>query len=401
MSTPPSSFSSSFLKKPSARNPPLPDPPKPTDPAWWSTRVISALTAAFKKPHSGPDHELSNAYSTVRAKLLTCINALDARIAEEDLSVPRPCPDSCPGPTSGHTTPRPAVPVAHKAVATDPPPPKPPVVEAMDLDLSPVATATTNPVPRTYASVAVGTPATPPLKPPVSTPKPSPKPRTPAKVPAPAAPAPKPIRLIVRPPVDSPRLGSPFAQVLLRGPSEPFRLLSHAMSLSPQTKDVTLLGVHQNRSKNLVVSLPAGTPDATVDAVVQVVRKTLLSFGSAPVVDRDTPWLKLLVSRILARPEPGSPTFTEAEILASFLHLNPSISALKITRSPRWIRNPASITGVHSSFTFSFENPDGSLARSLAKSSLFVFGAPVHLKRWTDKPRQQRKMPQATRPSAA
>ncbi|KAG8680284.1 hypothetical protein FRC08_016411 [Ceratobasidium sp. 394] len=174
------------------------------------------------------------------------------------------------------------------------------------------------------------------------------------------------------------------------------------MSLSPQTKDVTLLGVHQNRSKNLVVSLPAGTPDAAVDAVVQVVQKTLLSFGSAPVVDRDTPWSKLLVSRVPARLEPGSPTFTEAEVLASFLHLNLSVSALKITRSLRWIRNPASITGIHSSFTFSFEDPDGSLARSLAKSSLFVFGAPVHLKCWTDKPQQQRKMPQMTRrPSAA
>ncbi|KAG9081116.1 hypothetical protein FS749_007833 [Ceratobasidium sp. UAMH 11750] len=243
--------------------------------------------------------------------------------------------------------------------------------------------------------------ATPTSKPAVSVPKPSPKPRAPAKVPAPATPALKPIRLIVRPPVDSPRLGLPFAQVLVRGPSEPFRLLSHAMSLSPQTKDVTLLGVHQNRSKNLVVSLPAQPPAAPVDAVVQVVRKTLLSFGSTPVVDRDTPWSKLLVSRVPARLEPDSPTFTEAEVLASFLHLNPSVSALKITRSPRWIRNPASITGVHSSFTFSFEDPDGSLARGLAKLSLFVFGAPVHLKRWTDKPRQQRKMPQATRPSAA
>ncbi|KAG8679204.1 hypothetical protein FRC08_017132 [Ceratobasidium sp. 394] len=309
---------------------------------------------------------------------------------------------SCPGPNSGASTPRPAVPVAHKAVATDPPPPAPPVVEAMDLDHPPVATTTANPAPRTYASVAVGTPATSALKTPTSLPNPSLKPRTPAKAPTPATPALKLIRLIVHPPADSPRLGLPFAQVLIRGPSEPFCLLSHAMSLSPRTKDVTLLGVHQNRSKNLVVSLPAGTPDATIDCVVQVIRKTLLSFGSAPVVDRDTPWSKLLVSRVPARLEPGSPTFTEAEILTSFLHLNPSVSALKVTRSPRWIRNPASITGVHLSFTFSFEDPDGSLAaRGLAKSSLFVFGAPVHLKRWTDKPRQQQKMPRTTRPSAA
>ncbi|KAG8694982.1 hypothetical protein FRC08_008143, partial [Ceratobasidium sp. 394] len=264
----------------------LPDPaaeltaplPPPVDPATWSERVITATTNTIGASHHGSNDELLIAHMQVRAHLLACINGLDEAATREGLDVPLSCPESCPG----LATPKPAVPVAHKAVATDPPPPENPVVEAMDLDHPPVATAAADPAPRTYASVAVGTPATPASKPPVSAPKPSPKPHTPAKVPAPAAPAPKPIRLIVRPPADSPRLGSPFAQVLLRGPSEPFRLLSHAMSLSPQTKDVTLLGVHQNRSKNLVVSLPAGTPDATVDAVVQVVRKTLLSFGSAP-----------------------------------------------------------------------------------------------------------------------
>ncbi|KAG9081115.1 hypothetical protein FS749_007832 [Ceratobasidium sp. UAMH 11750] len=157
MSIPPSSFSSSFLSNPSARNPLLPNPPKPTDPEWWSTRVISSLTSAFDKPHFGPDRKLSNAYKAVRAKLLTCINALDDRIAEKDFSILRSCPKSCPGLGSGHTTPKPAAPVSHKAVATDPPPPTTPVVETMDLDPPPVATTTTYPVPRTYASVAVGT----------------------------------------------------------------------------------------------------------------------------------------------------------------------------------------------------------------------------------------------------
>ncbi|KAG8684698.1 hypothetical protein FRC08_013534 [Ceratobasidium sp. 394] len=378
-----------------------PTTPASVDAATWSKRVITAAKNTIGSPCHGSEVKLLVALWQVMACLLSCIDDLDGLASRKGFDIPHPCPASCPGPDSGSSTPRPAVAVAHKAVATEPPLPKPPVVEAMDLDPPPVATTAANPVPWTYASVAVGTLATPASKAPVSLPKPSPKPHTPAKVPALAAPAPKPIRLIVRPPADLPWLGLPFAQVLIQGPSEPFRLLSHTMSLSPQTKDVMLLGVHQNRSKNLVVSLPAGTPDATIDATVQVIQKTLLSFGSAPVVDRDTPWSKLLVSRVLARPEPGSPTYTEAEVLASFLHLNLSVSALKITRSPRWIRNPALITGVHSSFTFSFEDPDGSLTRSLAKSSLFVFGTPVHLKRWTDKPRQQRKMPQVTRPSAA
>ncbi|KAG8702750.1 hypothetical protein FRC08_003261 [Ceratobasidium sp. 394] len=358
----------------------------------FNNAIRDACQAAHTASFADPSEHVPGLLA-VRGVLLRALNIFDAKLAERLYGGTLPCPDSC----RGSPTPRPVVPVAHKSVATDPPAL---AVESMDLDTPSPCPSTAAPVSRTYASVAVGTLTAPASRTPASIPRPSPRPRTPARVSAPAAPAPKPIRLIVRPPADSPRLGLPFAQVLLRGPSEPFRLLSHAMSLSPQTKDVTLLGVHQNRSKNLVVSLPAGTPDVAVNAVVQVIHSTLLSFGSAPVVDRDTPWSKLLVSRVPARLEPSSPTFTEAEILTSFLHLNPSVSALKITRSPRWIRNPASITGVHSSFTFSFEDPDGSLARSLAKSSLFVFGAPVHLKRWTDKPRQQRKEPQRTRTNA-
>ncbi|KAF8593525.1 hypothetical protein BDV93DRAFT_566446 [Ceratobasidium sp. AG-I] len=50
-----------------------------------------------------------------------------------------------------------------------------------------------------------------------------------------------------------------------------------------------------------------------------------------------------------------------------------------------WIRNPAAITGAHSSFTLSFEDPDGSVRRALLKLRLFVFGAPVVVKSWVER----------------
>ncbi|KAG8717285.1 hypothetical protein FRC09_014508 [Ceratobasidium sp. 395] len=182
----------------------------------------------------------------------------------------------------------------------------------------------------------------------------------------------------------------PFAMLLIAGPSNPYRLLSHALSLSPTTKDVTLLGVHENCSGNLIVSLPCGTPDNTVNTVISVIHTTFTPTLHFPLlITRDVAWTKLMVSSVNARPNPGAPTYSEEEVKASFL-LNPAIQDLVITRDPRWVRNPASITGHHSSFTFLFQDPDGSIGRGLAKSRLFMFGEPVHLKRWTDKPRQTR-----------
>ncbi|KAG9073923.1 hypothetical protein FRC06_011071, partial [Ceratobasidium sp. 370] len=285
-----------------------------------------------------------------------------------------------PAPTPAAELAAPAPAVEHKSVETDPLP------EPMAID--PPALAL-----RSYASVAVGTPATPtkPSTPPAPRTQPAtrPKPKGPGLAPA-RTPAP-PVQLIVRP--DSHRLDSfPFAPLFIKGPTEPHRLLSHALSLNPSTRDVRLLGVHQNHNKNLVVSLAPRTSDTDVANVIPIVRTTLKPYRGRPppVVDRDIPWSKLLVSSVPTRTEPEAPIFTEADVQASFL-TNPSVSALKMTRMPRWIRNPALITGAHSSFTFSFEDPDGSLAHSLAKSSLFIFGVPVHLKRWVDKPLAKRR----------
>ncbi|KAG8683775.1 hypothetical protein FRC08_014084 [Ceratobasidium sp. 394] len=234
---------------------------------------------------------------------------------------------------------------------------------AIDLLASPPTTA--DPLPRTYASVAVG--ATSEKSPPGPKPSHPSRPKSKGLGMAPARSAGPPVRPIIHLCPSLFTSDFPFAALFLKGPSEPFRLLSHALALNSSTRDVRLLGVHQNRSRNLVVSLAPGTSGADV---------------ARP---------KVLVSSVPTRTKPGAPVHSEADVQASFLSTNPAVSALKIARPPRWIPIPASITGAHSSFTFSFEDSDGSLARSLAKLSLFVFGGPVHLKRWTDKPLATRK----------
>ncbi|KAG8699339.1 hypothetical protein FRC09_006672 [Ceratobasidium sp. 395] len=322
----------------------------------------------------------------LRKVLLHTIEGLDHIVDSFQPGCKFPCTIRCP------STNIPPKLVDHKSVSTEPTvttPTPTTTTESDDMAIDPPP-----PVPsRTYAEVAVGTSAH-------SDPKPAdPTPSRPTSFSVPRKSRPlgqaqsivakNPVRLVVRP-TNTKFKQKPFAMLLVNGPSNPYRLLSHALSLSPTTKDVTLLGVHENRSGNLIVSLPCDTPDTTVNTIITVIHATFTPTLCFPLlITRDVAWTKLMVSSVKACPDSGAPTHSEEEVKASFL-LNTAIQDLTITRGPRWVRNPASITGAHSSFTFSFQDPDESIGRGLAKSHLFMFGEPVHLKRWTDKPRQTR-----------
>ncbi|KAL1738445.1 Endonuclease/exonuclease/phosphatase [Schizophyllum fasciatum] len=66
--------------------------------------------------------------------------------------------------------------------------------------------------------------------------------------------------------------------------------------------------------------------------------------------------------------------------------VNPVIRKLRITQRGHWIR-PAENIGKKSSLCFAFEDPDGSALKELLKAKIFMFGAPVRVKRWVEKPR--------------
>ncbi|CUA66979.1 hypothetical protein RSOLAG22IIIB_02890 [Rhizoctonia solani] len=65
---------------------------------------------------------------------------------------------------------------------------------------------------------------------------------------------------------------------------------------------------------------------------------------------------------------------------------NPALAALPITLQPRWLRHPSKITGPRSSVVFSFEDPDGAIARQLLKTPTYMFGSSVTVKPWINKP---------------
>ncbi|KIJ57825.1 hypothetical protein HYDPIDRAFT_60299, partial [Hydnomerulius pinastri MD-312] len=95
------------------------------------------------------------------------------------------------------------------------------------------------------------------------------------------------------------------------------------------------------------------------------------------------PWSKVMLSGVLTRTLRDEPVFSDDTLKEALLR-NPIASKLTITQPPRWVRQPETIDSFKSSVSFAFEDPDGSHLKSLLRSTLFMFGAPVSAKRWVD-----------------
>ncbi|KAG8699379.1 hypothetical protein FRC09_006656, partial [Ceratobasidium sp. 395] len=204
--------------------------------------------------------------------------------------------------------------------------------------------------------------------------------------PAPTKPGPttsaiaKPVRLVVRFSGNTPQ------HLRDLEPTHLFRKLSTAL------QNTSLLAAHWNKSENLIISLAHGTSDLAALALRPTIR-TALEISDSFDISIDKPWSQLLVSSVPARDSPSNPVFSESDLTRSLL-LNPAMRNIPITRQPRWIRNPTNIVGFKSSFSFSFEDPDGSIAQLLCKTPLFVFGAPVTTKRWKHNPKIRKSPPE-------
>ncbi|KAF8596448.1 hypothetical protein BDV93DRAFT_563329 [Ceratobasidium sp. AG-I] len=302
-------------------------------------------------------------FAHLRAVLTCYTNCVDSMAKSAGLEIRGFCPASCPGATPCPT-----------CSSTPSAPPEPP---------------------KTYVDALVGSRPPSPTPGPVA-PNPLPKPRSTRKRQRarPAAPAssglpPKPTTSLPKPQTTATKVTKPVRLITrfggdppttLRGLPQPdlFRLTQSG------AKDQRVLGVQWNKVGNIIISFPAGTSHASILAACPTIR-TALGIPEPTVMSIDVPWTKLMVSSVPARPDPGAPTYSEADLLSSFL-LNPTLQNVAITRQPRWLRNPANIMGAHSSFVFSFEDIDHSISRTLLKTPIFMFGAPVAIKKWRQVP---------------
>ncbi|KAG8792238.1 hypothetical protein FRC12_006691 [Ceratobasidium sp. 428] len=332
--------------------------------------TCNAPIGFFNNPNRQPQQNkaLQAGLSSIRANLILAINTLDSRanwLFGDDNTTTRECPHACE--KLPPSLPKVSV---DKSIATDPPAP----LSNPHDTVSCASTQTASPnlrepgshSKRSYAKVAAS-----PLKHSNLPPKPTPtKPglTTPAIA--------KPVRLVVRFSGNTPQH--------LRD-LEPTHLFQ---KLSTASQNTSLLAAHWNKSENLIISLAHGTSDLAALALRPTIR-TALEISDSVDISIDKPWSRLLVSSVPARDSPGNPVFSESDLTRSLL-LNPAIRNIPITRQPRWIRNPTNIVGIKSSFSFSFEDPDGSIAQLLCKTPLFVFGAPVTTKRWKHNPKARK-----------
>lgn len=190
---------------------------------------------------------------------------------------------------------------------------------------------------------------------------------------------PEPVRFVVR------FHGSPPAPAERVLPKIISDNINRELASIPTAKGLQVIGSHWNNSGNCILTFPHHTKLSLIQDHLPSIRKAM-GLPAHQTISHDAPWSKIILSGVFARTHRDEPVYT-GETLREALLRNPAISRLNITQNPRWVRPSEFIDGFKSSISFAFEDPDGSNLKSLLKTNLFMFGAPVRAKRWVEKPR--------------
>lgn len=156
--------------------------------------------------------------------------------------------------------------------------------------------------------------------------------------------------------------------------------INFAKELKLAAPGCTPLGHYLNKKGNLVITFTPTTPRHLIMSKLDVIRGSFELSHSTPILF-DTPRSTVHLANVPTRPHDSAPIFDQSKVIES-VFTNPALSVLPITSQPRWLRHPSKITGTRSSVVFSFEDPDGAIAKSLFKTQIFVFGSPVTIKPW-------------------
>ncbi|KAG9090082.1 hypothetical protein FS749_000823 [Ceratobasidium sp. UAMH 11750] len=298
------------------------------------------------RPERGPEP-----LSRVCRVLVDAVNRVDTFADDTGTSICRLCPASCKPPPP---PPEPAL--VHKSVVTAPvaAPAPPPCAASQRPNTATPGLART--LAHAYAQAAH------PPAPAAPAPVPAPLPRKPK---APKLEVAEPVRLVARfggrPPQDL-RSGSQ---------SELFRRVSNTLDVHPTITGISALGAHWNRKGNINASFSTDTQEAAILGLRPAIRLAL-SIPDSVDLSIDKTWSKLMISSAPARVKPGSPVFSQQALTDSFIR-NQAIRGIVVTRQPSWVCNPGKITGSHSSFTLTFEDPDASNIARLRKTGASLY----------------------------
>jgi hypothetical protein len=169
--------------------------------------------------------------------------------------------------------------------------------------------------------------------------------------------------------------------------------LNGALASSTYHKHVLVVGVKWTAGSNLVVRARAPSPTALVSALESVQEALEDDHRVINDIIPNTRWSRVTVSYVYSGKEPSSSAHSSSALQQEFAAHNPAYASLTIRQAPSWTRDPASFRdGQHSSVSFAFEDPDGSIANSLAGVPFTAFGnlnCPVKLWVRNKKPKKK------------
>ena len=96
-------------------------------------------------------------------------------------------------------------------------------------------------------------------------------------------------------------------------------------------------------------------------------------------------WSRVTFNGVLAL-DPKSGTVYSDDCLLEEIKCNPICTNLHYVFHPRWVCPPNQITGMHSTFSFVFLDPEGSITQTMAHTHLAMFGKAITFKKWQPRP---------------
>lgn len=179
---------------------------------------------------------------------------------------------------------------------------------------------------------------------------------------------------------------------------------------------VRLAAVKWTPKGNLVLWGNASTTTQQLSAALphisEALQPTLATLAHSapqhpPTLRHNVKWSRLRINSVPTGTSEKRGAYTPLEVDQALRAENPSYAALTIAQRPSWVKNPSQYSaGSVSSLSFSFEDPDGTVAQQLLRArTMFAFGHVITIKRWQstppkkDKPKKPQTETQTSGPS--
>jgi hypothetical protein len=175
----------------------------------------------------------------------------------------------------------------------------------------------------------------------------------------------------------------------------------NGMLLATGHADIKISATRYTKKGNLVLTAHHTTSQSQLnEAAIEIKQHVKQCYVKANIIitppnNYITPranvkWSKILINSIPIGKRPDRSPWTPEECHRALIAHNPSYAALKVTQKPSWVRPPPTLKeNTRSSLVVAFEDPDGSVRRTLlSNKQLYLLGARAKVSRWKEKPRQ-------------